>query len=293
MNLSSKVGEYLASIIIPVYRDWDDAAALLLELRGQARPDCQVILVDNDPDRENVPNDLPDPEMHCQIVPCTAPGSYAARNAGAQKAAGELLIFTDADCRPQPGWLDAHLNVERHEPVLSAGPVIVEPGPELNNWAIFDTVRGMRQEVFVRHGYAVTANLAVPRSVFEHLDGFDAKRLSGGDAEFCRRAVRAGFPLTLESSAVVLHPARNSWMGLATKARRIKGGQVTSGSAARRIVWFLRSLTPPVREMLAYVTSSYPFRWRLIACCVRLRLWFVEIKEVMNLLLFQKTVERR
>lgn len=293
MVLDTADSGYRASIIIPVYRDWSNVGLLLSDFRNQARPDCQIIIVDNDPAGQNAPKDLLDPAMHCQIVPCAAIGSYAARNVGAQAATGELLIFTDADCRPQRGWLDTYLELASHNTGLLAGPVIVEPGATPNNWAIFDTVRGMRQEVFIRHGYAVTANLAVPRRIFDRLGGFDAKRLSGGDAEFCRRAGRAGFKLTLLPNAVVFHPARNSWEGLATKARRIKGGQVTSGSTIRRIIWSLRSLMLPLREMFTYVTSSFPFRWRMIACHVRLWLWIIEIKEVMNLLLFQKTVERR
>lgn len=293
MNVDSQGSKYRASIIVPVYRDWNNVGLLLNELRGQGRPDCQVILVDNDPAGQQAPKGLPDPGMPCQIVACSAIGSYAARNAGAQVADGELLIFTDADCRPRPGWLDTYLEFAPHKPGLLAGPVFVEPGATPNNWAIFDTVRGMRQDVFVRHGYAVTANLAVPKSIFEQLSGFDAKRLSGGDAEFCRRAGRAGFPLTLLTKAVVFHPARNSWEELATKARRIKGGQVTVGSTTRRILWTLRSLVLPLREMFAYITCSHPFRWRMIACYVRLRLWIVEIKEIIRLLVFQKAVERR
>ena len=33
-------------------------------------------------------------------------GPAAARNHGAQKAAGEILLFTDADCVPDPDWVE-------------------------------------------------------------------------------------------------------------------------------------------------------------------------------------------
>lgn len=293
MNVALRDGACRASIIVPVYRDWLSVSLLLEDLRKQARNDCNVILVDNDPSGQDVPKDLPDPQMPFQIVSCDAVGSYAARNLGAEVAAGNLLIFTDADCRPQPGWLDTYFDVADQTSGLFAGPVIVEPGETPNDWAVFDTVRGMNQEVFVRHGYAVTANLAVPRRIFDQMGGFDATRLSGGDAEFCRRAGHAGFRTVLLPDAVVFHPARDSWDGLATKARRIKGGQVGSGPITRRITWGLRSLMLPVREMFAYVTSPYPLRWRLIACRVRLQLWIVEIDEMIKLLFFRKIVERR
>lgn len=293
MTLVPRDGACRASIIIPVYRDWPSVILLLGDLRNQARNDCHIVIVDNDPSGQGVPMDLPDPLMSCQIVSCDAIGSYAARNAGAKVASGNLLIFTDSDCRPQPGWLDSYLEVDDEPLGLFAGPVIVEPGKSPNDWAVFDTVRGMRQEVFVRHGYAVTANLAVPRRIFDQMGGFDATRMSGGDAEFCRRAGRAGFRTVLLPDAVVFHPARDSWDSLATKARRIKGGQVGTGPITRRIRWSLRSLMLPLREMFAYMTSSYPLRWRLIACRVRLQLWSVEINEIVRLIFFKKTVERR
>ena len=52
------------------------------------------------------------------------------------------------------------------------------------------------------------------------------RRFSGGDAAFCRRAGAAGHAITLVPDAVVSHPCRTGWDGIATKARRTKGGQI-------------------------------------------------------------------
>ena len=57
-------------------------------------------------------------------------------------------------------------------------------------WEIYDALRGIPQARYVAHGYATTANLSVPKAKFETLSGFDPSRLSGGAAEFCRRARR-------------------------------------------------------------------------------------------------------
>ncbi|TNC73803.1 glycosyltransferase family 2 protein [Rubellimicrobium roseum] len=279
------------SVIVPVYADWDRVPLLLGALAAQTWTDFELLLVDNGP--EPWPGPLRSPVQRTRLVHCPQKGSYAARNAGAAEARGEVLAFTDSDCLPSPGWLAGLMAARRDVPELLAGPVEIRPGPRPNPWEIFDTVRGIPQKSFIRHGYAATANLSLPRGVFAALGGFDATRLSGGDAEFCRRARTQGHPLRYVPDAVVDHPARASRQELVTKARRIKGGQVAAGPLRRRVFWTVRSLCPPLREIAAYVVSSHPLGWRLTASAVRLRLWGVEIEELVRLLVLRQTPERR
>ena len=287
------------SVIVPVWRDWDRVPGLLAALEAQDCGDFELVLVDNDPGIPGSPPPaLPDHGLALRIIPCAAPGSYAARNAGIAAARGGLLAFTDADCRPDPGWLAALAAAHEADPgVILAGPIRLEPGPEPGPWEIFDTVRGMPQAVFVRHGYGATANLAVGAGVMAGLGGFDPARLSGGDAEFCRRSGRRGVGLVLVPGAVVAHPARISRAEVVTKARRIKGGQLAAGPPLRRIFWTLRSLMPPLREMAFYLAGQearrWPMAWRLTACRVRLALWGVELAELVRLLILRHPPERR
>lgn len=287
------------SVIVPVYRDWDRVPGLLAALAAQDVAGAEVILVNNDtrpaPDLASIGSSA-GPAMALRIVDCARPGSYAARNAGAAQARGGWLVFTDADCLPVPGWLAALTAAARDAPPgqILLGPVVLQPGPNPGAWEVFDTVRGMPQEMFLRHGYGVTANLALAAAQFHRLGGFDAGRYSGGDAEFCRRATRQGASLRLVDGAVVTHPARTSRAEVVTKARRIKGGQITGGSRLSRRLWLLRSFAPPLREMLAYLRASrHPMRWRLIACRVRWQLWGVELAEIWRLLILRAAPERR
>ncbi len=284
------------SVIVPVYREGAGLQVLLTALRAQTfhADRFEVILVDNDPDGPAPLPPLPVLPFAAQVVACRIPGSYAARNAGAGVARGQYLVFTDADCRPAPDWLAAMSRaLQDHEGQILAGDVQLDAGPDPSDWAIFDTVRGIPQAVFVRRGYGATANLALSRSLFGRLGGFDPQRLSGGDAEFCRRAGRQGGAIRFVAGAVVHHPARDTAQALWLKARRIKGGQVASGPHARRMIWTLRSLAPPVREMAAYAVSPHPWRWRLTACRVRLWLWRVDLAEIWRLLVLRHPPERR
>lgn len=272
----------LFSVIVPVYRHWELVPGLLEALAGQSFRDFEVLLVDNAPGEPRPTLDLPEA---VRVLPCAEPGSYAARNVGVAAARGRVLAFTDADCRPDPGWLAAFAAAAGPEKLL-AGPVrMTVQGEVPNRWEAYDLIRGIPQARYVRLGYAATANLAVPRAVFARLGGFDAGRMSGGDAAFCRRVGAAGVPIRLVEGAVVAHPARADWEELARKARRVKGGQIRGGSAAFRLSWLLRSLTPPLRAHRRFRAAPWPRAQRRDAIAVLYRLWGVELAEIARLLL--------
>jgi GT2 family glycosyltransferase len=240
----------------------------------------EILIVDNDGAAPDIT--LP---ANARILACTAPGSYAARNAGVAAARGSWLAFTDADCRPAPGWLEALAAAAAETPGhLLAGPVGIAPPARDTPAATYDRVRGIPQARYVARGYAATANLAVPREAFRAAGGFAPERFSGGDAAFCRAAGAGGFPIRLVPEAVVVHLCRTDWDALVTKARRIKGGQIRAGPLPRRIAWTLRTLSPPVRDTLAYLRAPFPVSERRAAIAVRFRLWGVELAEMVRLL---------
>jgi hypothetical protein len=243
---------------------------------------AEIVLVDKAPGEPRPPLDLP---PAARIVPCDRPGAYAARNAGAAAATGRWLAFTDADCRPGLDWLAAIARaLPGKEDALLAGPVEIAPGEgPANRYATYDRIRGIPQARYVQNGYAATANLVAPAALFRRLGGFDAARFSGGDAEFCRRAGQAGHPVRLVPGAVVAHPARERWEELATKARRVKGGQITGGAPRLRAQWALRTLTPPLRASARFLRADRPLGERLTALGVLYRLWLTELAEMARL----------
>jgi GT2 family glycosyltransferase len=282
----------LFSVIVPVWRHWQLVPGLLDALAAQELPAdrFEIVLVDNAPDEARPAIRLP---ATARIVTCPAPGSYAARNAGSGAAAGRLLAFTDADCRPAPGWLAAMAAAAEDERTLLAGPVALFGSTCPNRYELYEMIRGIPQARYVRNGYAATANLVVPAAVFRALGGFDSRRFSGGDAEFCWRAGAAGHPIRLVPDAVVRHPARSGWDELVAKTRRVTGGQVGAGSPGRRLVWFLRALTPPLRALWRFARAAAPPRHRLAAIRVLFALWLVELDEALRITFAGKAPERR
>jgi GT2 family glycosyltransferase len=277
----------MLSVVVPVWRQWESARGLLAALRAAVAADgrggVEIILVDNaGPDEAAGPAHLDG----ARILRCTAPGSYAARNAGAAAASGAWIIFTDADCLPGRDWIAAwRAAINAREGRLLAGPVRMRAADPPGAVEAYDFMRGIPQERYVARGYAATANLAVEAALFHALGGFDPARFSGGDAEFCRRAAAAGAVVRLVPGAAVSHPCRKSWAEAAAKLRREKGGQILHGTPARRAAWVVRSLLPPFGQALRFARADAPTRTRALAVGVAGALWLVGIAEMVRLAL--------
>ena len=206
------------AVVIPVHRDPQGLQATLAAL-----PEVLVVVV---VDGQHAPTEAVARAAGAQTVVLPASrGSYAARNAGLQALPADIeaVLFTDAGCIPQPGWVQAHLDalalVE-----LSAGGVLVTHAkpPTPAEWV--DRCRNLRQEAYVRDdGFGATCNLAVRRSVLSSV-AFDARLRSGGDRDFCLRAVATGATLRYTADALIHHPARRTRREVLAKARRVGQG---------------------------------------------------------------------
>lgn len=154
--------------------------------------------------------------------------SYAARNAGIDVARGEILAFTDADCVPEPGWLEAGVRaLEDERAAFAAGRVeMTFQGAEPNVWEFYDAVGKMNQKRYMeRYGFGATANLFVRGEALESHGGFRGDLESGGDYELGRRLSKAGERGVYAEDAVVRHPARATAREVLKKQRRILRGK--------------------------------------------------------------------
>jgi glycosyltransferase involved in cell wall biosynthesis len=284
------------SVVVPVYQHWNLVDKLLEGLAKQTLPADQweLLIVDNG--SEWVP-DAADLPAFARLLHCDKPGSYAARNLALSQARGELVAFTDADCRPTPDWLknlwQAYTESDRRS--LIAGGIEVARLEEGRHTLIelYDMALGLSQANYAKEGYAATANLAIPRAVFAAVGHFDDSRFSGGDTEICLRAKSQGFPLQYRADALVQHPARRHWSELVAKAKRIKGGKVCSGSLGSRAINAIRTYLPPVWAFLSVIRNRrFSISQRICILGVQCRLWWAEMLEVTRLL-FGKRPERR
>lgn len=247
----------LVSVVVPVHDDADGMRRCLTALRAQSLDPSsfEVIVCDNASTRSPVtdadveaPRERDSLGPHVSLLSIDEPGSYRARNRCLSLARGQVLAFTDADCTPHPTWLSEGLAaLERTGRDLVAGRVAVYPEHRPPRPVeLYEMESAFPQEKYVAAmSFGVTANLFVDRSVFEDVGQFDESLLSGGDREFCERAVRAGHGIDYADAAVVDHPARADVQELWTKAVRVMGGARADGRLRPARQW-LAGARPPL-----------------------------------------------
>ena len=135
------------------------------------------------------------------LEPSEAGGPGANRNLGWRAARAPLVAFTDDDCRPAPGWLEALLEASAPDAVVQGR---TEPEPEERHLS-FGLAR--TQEITGPSDWYETCNLAYPRPLLERLDGFDETFTGWGfeDTDLGLRARAAGARLLYRESALVWH----------------------------------------------------------------------------------------
>lgn len=207
-----------ASIIIPHYRDMERLDRCLTGLAPQVGG-LDVIVVDNDSGLDFTAMKAAHPWARFVTEP--EKGAAAARNRGVRETAAETLLFIDADCVPAPDWLAQSIRALPKGDIVSGRVDTFDEGSGPRTGAqAFETVFAFRQKDYIeKQGFAVTANLATTRRVFEAVGDFRVGLSE--DKDWCQRAVRAGFSLVYVDAMAVSHPTRSDWPALRKKWLRL------------------------------------------------------------------------
>ncbi len=212
--------EPYCSLIVPTYRRPAQLAECLeaLACLDYPRARLEVIVVD---DGGGIPLE-PAVEafrdrLDVRLLTQKRVGPAAARNRAAATARGELLAFTDDDCRPAPDWLRLLAAGYRGDPVSALGGHTVNALPS-NPYA-------SASQLVIDVGYAhlnsggdtaqffTTNNLAVPAAGFRALGGLDPSFRTAEDRDFCARWLAQGWRLTYVPEAVVYHAHHLTFAG--------------------------------------------------------------------------------
>lgn len=211
------------SIIVPAYNAEADLPSLLESLSNQTIDDFEVIVVD-DCSRDDTPKIAR--SYLCKVVQLSENhGPAYCRNIGAKNAKGDILVFTDSDCKVDLNWLK---NISRHFSQNTAdaimGRLVMLPSTFLGDsisalgfpagGAIgFDKIWRVDKDGFTDS--LSSCNCAIKKNIFWEIGGFDESfpYPGGEDSLLAYCLVRLNYKIRYCPGVVAYHSARDSLRG--------------------------------------------------------------------------------
>jgi lipopolysaccharide/colanic/teichoic acid biosynthesis glycosyltransferase/glycosyltransferase involved in cell wall biosynthesis len=196
----------LISVIIPAYNSEKTLPACLAAMGHQTLPPDEVIVVDDGSQDSTVELAR---RAGAKVVSQVHSGPAAARNLGARSAKGDLILFTDSDCEPDPDWVRLLSQPFADENVVGVKGTYLTRQKE---WA----ARLVQQEYEAKYermshqasiDFIDTYSAAYRRDIFMKNGGFDEAFPvpSVEDQEFSFRLSRKGYRLVFAREASVYH----------------------------------------------------------------------------------------
>ena len=205
----------LCSVIVPVYNGAGLIDRCLDALADQPGPAARYeIIVVDDGSVDNTAEvvnawRVRHPQVRCRLVQQANAGPAAARNHGAREATAAILLFTDADCAPQPDWIERMVaafgrldTAGAKGAYLSDQRGLVPRFVQAEYEDRYDRMAGQERIDFID-----TYSAGYRRSVFLDNDGFDPifTTASVEDQEFSFRLAQKGYRLVFAPEARVKH----------------------------------------------------------------------------------------
>lgn len=135
-----------------------------------------------------------------------------ARNSGIRYSSGEIIVFTDDDCYPEPDYL-LHVAQVFNSPEISyfGGRVVLyDPKDYMITVQYKNEVQLIRPNTFIPAGLIHGANMGFRKKIFKRIGGFNellgaGTLLPSEDVEFIARASASGFTGGYFPGPVVKH----------------------------------------------------------------------------------------
>src|SRR5437764_3111217 len=200
----------LVTVVVPSHGRPHGLSALLDALAEQTMSDRWELVVVHTYSRDEASRLLDAHDLavagvlrHIAIDPQTARPTYQ-RNLGWREARGELIAFTDDDCRPAPDWLGRLV-----ETALEYPGAIVQgtTRPDPRDRAAFASPHIRTISVEAPGRDTQTCNILYERALLERIGGFDERfpAAAGEDIDLALRAQAAGAVLVGAPDAIVYH----------------------------------------------------------------------------------------
>jgi glycosyltransferase involved in cell wall biosynthesis len=191
-------------------------------------------------------------------------GSYAARNAAILRAKGQFLAFTDADCVPEPDWLEqAEKAMQATGAAIAVGPRTCPADSSLGVRLLQDYENAKMERVLrqlpSRFAFGLCSNMIIRAAVLRPVGMFDEWERAA-DTAYVHRVMQQdpAYRVVFWPSMCVTHL-----------------GIHTTGQALRKMFVYGASNTRPARHN-GYSPLDMAHRWELWRLCCqnpRYRAW--------------------
>jgi len=223
------------SFVIPVR---NDAARLQTCLRSilrnsQAAKQVQIVVVDNASTDDSA---AVASRLGAEVMTVDSGRVAELRNYGARHATGDVLAFVDADNEVAGGWLYAALECLRLPDVGAVGAMYQAPPDGTWVQRTYGHLRGGPRDQSDA-GWLGSGNLAVSRSAFELVGGFDTSLETCEDVDFCHRLRAKGQRVVSDSRLKSVHHGdpRTLWEVLTSE--RWRGRDNLRVTFRRPVAW--------------------------------------------------------
>ncbi|MHB8173805.1 MAG: glycosyltransferase family 2 protein [Nitrospirota bacterium] len=197
------------SVVIPAYNAENTIGRTISALLANGVP-AESIIVVNDGSCDGTAGIVKQYPAAKYIYQKNA-GPAAARNTGWKASFSEVVIFTDSDCVPCPGWAEALMAGFDSSDGAKTGAV-TGSYDIANSDRILPRI--IHEEIKERHDsygrfvrFFGSYNVAIKREVLEKTGGFDEsyRRASGEDNDLSYRVQKLGFKIAFAPDALVGH----------------------------------------------------------------------------------------
>lgn len=236
------------SVIIPARNEEPRIARLINTVQAQQKENVALeIIVVNDNSTDGTSNAATQAGARVVNVTNKTGNPAHARNIGAREAKGDLLIFLDADCIPEEGWLDTLLQVYKNGWRCVGGSL--KPPKNISFFSELDYYCGWyhaheRQPSHIVYQHP-PCNLSVEKDLFMQTSGFtETQPIAYAHEELAwqQELKDMNIPIYFEAKAMAAHHNREGFANVLRRNYRWANSAVESKYAAQnvRMAWLYK-----------------------------------------------------
>lgn len=260
MDMSKKV-----TVIIPTKNCGDDLERCLNALQKQTYPNFETILVDG----HSTDNTVDVGNRYGARIFYEGVGTRAyACNIGIENATGEIIAFTDADCIPEPNWLDLLVKyLGTNDNVVSVGGPNTTPDDVSYVGKCVDLTYGSQiMTGETRYGKAFSGvmevehnpgcNVAYKKEILDKLQcRFEDDLVTAEDVVFDHQLIKSGYRILFAHDILMWHRRRDTIKAYAKQVYRYGWGRAMANRRHKELEHWTH--LAPLAALLGLILSGF------------------------------------